>query len=70
LINVVVARDDVERNIKLVRATPTFSRKSAHAIENTGVDFLSCAKERAKSVEVTGNTEVTFCANFKECGSE
>jgi hypothetical protein len=70
LVNVVVTRGDVEGNIKLARATPTFSRKSAGMHEKKGVDFRSWAKERTKSVEVAGNMGVTFCVNFKECGSE
>jgi hypothetical protein len=70
LLNVVVARSDAERNIKLVRATPTFSLKSAHAAENKRVEHRTLAKERRKSAELAGNTGVTFFVNFKECGSE
>ena len=36
-----------------------FLRKSAHAIENNGVDFRSGARECAKSLEVTVKAVLT-----------
>jgi hypothetical protein len=40
-----------------------------HALENKGVDFRSLAKERARRVEVHGNTGVKFLKQVKECAS-
>ena len=54
-----------ESNILLARATPTYLQKSAQAHESKGVDFRSCARERTKSAEVTGNAMVIFCGASK-----